>query len=168
MTSWFEDPLLWIHLVVLVAAVFAVTRDQRTDTQLRANDDAQHGDGASVRGRLTGSLTEATPNSAVATLAEERPAPLDGLRQRYGDDNAVLADLMLIDHTGSQFSRRTNGIGLCGGWIFLIAGGSGSCLAVSTALDVDMEALSFGMRRTVGALTKARSATPRRNTGVDA
>ncbi|MFC8427682.1 roadblock/LC7 domain-containing protein [Streptomyces griseorubiginosus] len=55
-----------------------------------------------------------------------------------------------------------------GGWIFLIAGGSGSYLAVSTALDVDMEAMSIRMQKTVGALTKAMSAVPRQNTGVDA
>ncbi|MCS0636854.1 roadblock/LC7 domain-containing protein [Streptomyces sp. LP05-1] len=54
-----------------------------------------------------------------------------------------------------------------GGWIFLIAAGSGAYLAVSTALDVDMEAMSFRMQKTVGALGRAMSAAPRRTTGAD-
>lgn len=145
MTSLFEDPLLWILLVILIAAVFAVMRARRTNIQLRANNNKLHGDIASVRGQLaelqttystvssrhaadleevrqdSESATKATLKSAVgtlATLAEEQLALLDGLQQKYGDDNAVLADLMLVDHTGSQFSRRTKGISvLCGGWL---------------------------------------------------
>ncbi|GAA3854405.1 sensor histidine kinase [Streptomyces sedi] len=67
------------------------------------------------------SATKATLKSAVgtlATLAEEQLALLDELQQKYGDHRAFLADLMLVDHTGSQFSRRTKGISvLCGGWL---------------------------------------------------
>jgi predicted regulator of Ras-like GTPase activity (Roadblock/LC7/MglB family) len=55
-----------------------------------------------------------------------------------------------------------------GGWIFLIAAGSGAYLAVSTALDVDMEAMSFRMQKTVSALGKVLSAAPRRTAGADA
>ena len=145
MTSLFEDPLVWVLLVVLIAAIFAVMRARRTNIQLRANNNKLHGDMASVRGQLAElqttyssvssrhaadmeevrkdaeSATKATLKSAVgtlATLAEEQLALLDGLQQKYGDDNAVLADLMLVDHTGSQFSRRTKGISvLCGGWL---------------------------------------------------
>ena len=145
MTSLFEDPLLWVLLVVLIAAIFAVMRARRTNIQLRANNNKLHGDVASVRGQLAElqttyssvsarhaadleevrkdaeSATKATLKSAVgtlATLAEEQLALLDGLQQKYGDDHAVLGDLMLVDHTGSQFSRRTKGISvLCGGWL---------------------------------------------------
>ncbi|MGW2637043.1 roadblock/LC7 domain-containing protein [Streptomyces sp. NPDC001348] len=55
-----------------------------------------------------------------------------------------------------------------GGWIFLIAGGSGSYLAVSAALDVDMEAMSMRMQKTASAMKSGLSAMPRLNTGADA
>lgn len=53
-----------------------------------------------------------------------------------------------------------------GGWIFLIAAGQGSYLAVSAALDVDMEAMSFRMQKTVSALSKAMSVAPRSENGA--
>ncbi|ASY35207.1 MULTISPECIES: roadblock/LC7 domain-containing protein [unclassified Streptomyces] len=53
-----------------------------------------------------------------------------------------------------------------GGWIFLIAAGSGAYLAVSAAVDVDMEAVSFRMQKTVTALAKAMSIAPRTDNGV--
>ena len=53
-----------------------------------------------------------------------------------------------------------------GGWIFLIAAGQGSYLAVSAALDVDMEAMSFRMQKTVAALSKAMSVAPRSENGA--
>jgi predicted regulator of Ras-like GTPase activity (Roadblock/LC7/MglB family) len=53
-----------------------------------------------------------------------------------------------------------------GGWIFLIAAGSGAYLAVSAALEVDMEAMSFRMQKTVTALSKAMSVGPRADSGV--
>lgn len=55
-----------------------------------------------------------------------------------------------------------------GGWIFLIAAGSGAHLAVSAAVDVDMEAMSFRMQQQVSALGKAMTTPPRASTGVDA
>ncbi|GAA4951795.1 hypothetical protein GCM10023238_17690 [Streptomyces heliomycini] len=54
----------------------------------------------------------------LQSLAEEQQLLLDGLLQKYGNDTEVLADLMSVDHTGSQFSRRAKGISvLCGGWL---------------------------------------------------
>ncbi|MEV6054785.1 roadblock/LC7 domain-containing protein [Streptomyces sp. NPDC052107] len=53
-----------------------------------------------------------------------------------------------------------------GGWIFLIAAGQGSYLAVSAAPDVDMEAMSFRMQKTVAALSKAMSVAPRSENGA--
>ncbi|TNM34179.1 ATP-binding protein [Streptomyces sedi] len=145
MTSLFADPLLWVLLVVLIAAVLAVTRARRTNVQLRASNNTLQGELTTARGQLTDlrarhssessrhasdleevrkdaeSATKATLKSAVgtlATLAEEQLALLDELQQKYGDHRAFLADLMLVDHTGSQFSRRTKGISvLCGGWL---------------------------------------------------
>ncbi|GAA3172910.1 sensor histidine kinase [Streptomyces virens] len=139
------DPLLWILLVVLVAAVFAVLRARRTNLALRrtkkdletglaqaqgrvdqlqghiATLDSQHrGDLADVRADAE-SATKAVLKSAMGTLqslAEEQQLLLDGLLKKYGDDTEVLADLMSVDHTGSQFSRRAKGISvLCGGWL---------------------------------------------------
>ncbi|MFJ2950858.1 ATP-binding protein [Streptomyces sp. NPDC087226] len=145
MTSLIRDPLLWILLVVLVAAVFAVQRARRTNLALRRakNDletgmghaqsridqlqghisslDTQHrGDLATVRADAESS-TKAVLKSAMGTLqslSEEQQLLLDGLLKKYGDDTEVLADLMSVDHTGSQFGRRAKGISvLCGGWL---------------------------------------------------
>ncbi|MET8248087.1 ATP-binding protein [Streptomyces sp. NPDC005202] len=145
MTSLIQDPLLWILLVVLVAAVVAVMRARRTNMALRrtkkdletglgeargelgqlhaqiASLSAQHQrDLADVRADAE-SATKAVLKSAMGTLqslAEEQQVLLDSLQKKYGDDTDVLADLMSVDHTGSQFSRRAKGISvLCGGWL---------------------------------------------------
>ncbi|CAL9358561.1 sensor histidine kinase [Streptomyces griseomycini] len=145
MTSLIRDPLLWVLLVVLVAAVFAVMRARRTNLALRrtkndletglgqaqgrivqlqehiASLNARHKDDlADVRADAESS-TKAVLKSAMGTLqslAEEQQLLLDGLLKKYGDDAEVLADLMSVDHTGSQFSRRAKGISvLCGGWL---------------------------------------------------
>ncbi|MFJ7150259.1 ATP-binding protein [Streptomyces sp. NPDC100445] len=145
MTSLTRDPLLWILLVVLVAAVAAVMRARRTNMALRrtrkdletglgqARGDvgqlhnhiaaltAQHQrDLADVRADAE-AATKAVLKSAMGTLqslAEEQQVLLDALLKKYGDTTDVLADLMSVDHTGSQFGRRAKGISvLCGGWL---------------------------------------------------
>ncbi|WP_208902324.1 ATP-binding protein [Streptomyces incarnatus] len=145
MTSLTTDPLLWILLVVLVAAVVAVLRARRTNMALRrtrkdleaglgqARGDvgqlhthiaaltAQHQrDLADVRADAE-AATKAVLKSAMGTLqslAEEQQVLLDSLLKKYGDTTDVLADLMTVDHTGSQFGRRAKGISvLCGGWL---------------------------------------------------
>ncbi|MBL1082749.1 sensor histidine kinase [Streptomyces actinomycinicus] len=145
MTSLTRDPLLWILLVVLVAAVVAVMRARRTNMALRrtrkdleaglgeargdvgqlhthiAGLTAQHQrDLADVRADAE-AATKAVLKSAMGTLqslAEEQQVLLDGLLKKYGDTTDVLADLMTVDHTGSQFGRRAKGISvLCGGWL---------------------------------------------------
>ncbi|MFF4955560.1 roadblock/LC7 domain-containing protein [Streptomyces sp. NPDC001222] len=55
-----------------------------------------------------------------------------------------------------------------GGWIFLIAAGSGSYMAVSAALDVDMELMSIRMQQQVKALGVALSTPERQSAGADA
>ncbi|KUN79050.1 dynein regulation protein LC7 [Streptomyces bungoensis] len=52
------------------------------------------------------------------------------------------------------------------GWVFLVEAGDGSHLAVSTAADVDMEAMSFRMQKTVSALREAMGAAPRHGAGA--
>lgn len=54
------------------------------------------------------------------------------------------------------------------GWIFLIAAGSGAYLAVSAALDVDMETMSMRMQKQVKALARALSTPARASAGADA
>ncbi|MGA4838188.1 ATP-binding protein [Streptomyces sp. G45] len=145
MTSLIQDPLLWILLVVLFGAVTAVSRARRTNLALRkARKDLEaelgsaRGQLAHVHGQLTAqssqheqdvaevradakSSTTAVVKSAMGTLqslAEEQQLLLDGLLKKYGDDTEVLADLMAVDHTGSQLGRRAKGISvLCGGWL---------------------------------------------------
>jgi hypothetical protein len=145
MTSFIQDPLLWVLIIVIVAAVLAVMRARRTNMALRRNNDNLQSNLVAVQGQLrqvqTGyetltarhvddlaevradaeSATKAVLKSAMGTLqslAEEQQVLLDNLQKQYGDDTRVLADLMLIDHTSSQFSRRTKGISvLCGGWL---------------------------------------------------
>ncbi|MFH9176546.1 ATP-binding protein [Streptomyces albogriseolus] len=145
MTSLIKDPLLWILLVVLAAAVLAVLRARRTNLALRRTRkdlearlgqtqgrigqleahidtlDTQHrGELADVRADAE-SATKAVLKSAMGTLqslAEEQQLLLDQLLKKYGNDSEVLADLMSVDHTGSQFGRRAKGISvLCGGWL---------------------------------------------------
>ncbi|WP_030668273.1 ATP-binding protein [Streptomyces cellulosae] len=145
MTSFIQDPLVWILLIVVVAAAFAVMRARRTNMALRRNNDNLQSNLVAVQGQLrqvqTGyetlssrhiedlaevradaeSATKSVLKSAMGTLqslAEEQQVLLDNLQKEYGDDSGVLADLMLVDHTSSQFSRRTKGISvLCGGWL---------------------------------------------------
>ncbi|SDN96740.1 roadblock/LC7 domain-containing protein [Actinacidiphila guanduensis] len=52
-----------------------------------------------------------------------------------------------------------------GGWVFLISAGAGAYLAVSSAPDVDMAAITFRMQQLVGQLGKALTAPPRENSG---
>lgn len=136
---------MWILLVVLIAAVVAVMRARRTNMALRrtrkdletglseARGDVgqlhthiaaltaqQQRDLADVRADAE-AATKAVLKSAMGTLqslAEEQQVLLDSLLRKYGDTTEVLADLMSVDHTGSQFGRRAKGISvLCGGWL---------------------------------------------------
>ncbi|ANS65786.1 sensor histidine kinase [Streptomyces lincolnensis] len=145
MTSFIKDPLVWILLIVIIAAAFAVMGARRTNMALRRNNDNLQSNLVAVQGQLrqvqsgyesltarhvedlaevradAESATKSVLKSAMGTLqslAEEQQVLLDNLQKGYGDNSGVLADLMLIDHTSSQFSRRTKGISvLCGGWL---------------------------------------------------
>ena len=145
MTSLIKDPLLWILLVVLAAAVLAVLRARRTNLALRRTrkdleaglgqaqgrigqleahigtlDTRHRGELADVRADAE-SATKAVLKSAMGTLqslAEEQQLLLDPQLNKYGNHSEVLADQMSVDHTRSQFSRRAKGISvLCGGWL---------------------------------------------------
>ncbi|MGW0927486.1 ATP-binding protein [Streptomyces sp. NPDC002644] len=145
MTSLLQDPLLWILLVVLVAAVAATTRARRTNMALRVQKDAlqrelgaEKTERAQLRNELTAlehrhhdalsqvrqeaeEETKSVLKAAMRTLqvlADEQQLIIDRTQKNYGDDPGVVADLMEIDHSNSQFNRRAQGIAvLCGGWL---------------------------------------------------
>lgn len=145
MTSLFQDPLLWVLVVVVAAAVIAVLRARRINlvlrrktesletrlgashnetldlhTHIKTLEDRHSRDMDDVRADAEAG-TKTVLKSAVGTLqslAEEQQVLLDDLLTKYGDSTEVLSDLMSIDHTGAQFSRRAKGISvLCGGWL---------------------------------------------------
>ncbi|GAA3808209.1 ATP-binding protein [Streptomyces chiangmaiensis] len=146
MTSLMKDPLLWILLVVLIAAVIAVTLARRTNMALRKQNADLHADQSRLdakRQRLHNenatlrtehdrilaqvrSDAEEEIKAALRTwmrnlqvLADEQQRSISDLaRLKYGNDPEILADLMKIDHANSQFSGRAQGIAaLCGGWL---------------------------------------------------
>ncbi|MET8575326.1 ATP-binding protein [Streptomyces sp. NPDC005012] len=145
MTSLLQDPLLWILLVVLGAAVAATTRARRTNMALRVQKDAlqrelgaEKTERAQLRNELTAlehrhhdalsqvrqeaeEETKSVLKAAMRTLqvlADEQQLIIDRTQKSYGDDPGVVADLMEIDHANSQFNRRAQGIAvLCGGWL---------------------------------------------------
>ncbi|SEG88438.1 Predicted regulator of Ras-like GTPase activity, Roadblock/LC7/MglB family [Actinacidiphila yanglinensis] len=53
-----------------------------------------------------------------------------------------------------------------GGWVFLISAGAGAYLAVSSAPDVDMAAITFRMQQLVSQLGKVLTAPPRENSST--
>ncbi|MEV6103755.1 ATP-binding protein [Streptomyces sp. NPDC051940] len=145
MTSLITDPLLWILLGVVVLACLAVMRARTTNIALRTRIDhltdgarQQHADqerlfaeNAGLRGlrdeelaQVRGDAAEGTKNvlrSAMRTLqslAQQQQVVISRLQKKYGEDSEILSDLMQVDHTNSQFSRRAQGIAvLCGGWL---------------------------------------------------
>ncbi|WP_030186755.1 ATP-binding protein [Streptomyces sp. NRRL S-813] len=149
MTSLMRDPLWWILLGVLIAAVAAVGRARTTNMALRKQCadkegvEAEHQrlqtkyvnlqtEYADCRAEHERAMAEVRSDAEAETkdvlrawmrglqvLADEQQRSIADLaRLKYGDDPAVLADLMKIDHTNSQFGRRAQGIAaLCGGWL---------------------------------------------------
>lgn len=62
---------------------------------------------------------------------------------------------------GAHMTWRQTLVEFDGGWVFLISAGAGAYLAVSSAPDVDMAAITFRMQQLVGQLGKALTAPPR-------
>ncbi|GAB2445672.1 roadblock/LC7 domain-containing protein [Streptomyces incanus] len=104
----------------------------------------------------------------------------DGLLLQRSDDisrddaetnAAAMSSMQSLSRAVSGFVGSGNGVWkqtlmeYDGGWIFLSAAGQGAYLAVSAAPDVDMEAVSFRMQKTVVALSKAMSVAPRSTHG---
>ncbi|MEU1598288.1 ATP-binding protein [Streptomyces sp. NPDC005708] len=146
MTSLMKDPLLWILLAVLIAAVTAVMLARRTNMALRKQSTDLHTNASRLGSELqrlhhanTALHTEQERSLAqvrsdaeeetkavlrawmrdIQVLADEQQRSISDLaRLKYGNDPEILADFMTIDHTNSQFGRRAQGIAaLCGGWL---------------------------------------------------
>ncbi|MFE9661354.1 MULTISPECIES: ATP-binding protein [unclassified Streptomyces] len=145
MTSFVQDPFFWVLVAVVLAAFGGVVRARQTNIGLRrrnanlvAENEAllqqrnelgaahsglrnQHiSELAEVR-KDAEEETKAVLKAAMRTLqglADEQQIVIDKVQKKYGDDPGMLADLMAIDHTNSQFGRRAQGIAvLCGGWL---------------------------------------------------
>ncbi|MEU9465830.1 ATP-binding protein [Streptomyces avermitilis] len=145
MTSLIQDPLLWILLVVLIAAVFAVLSARRTNMALRRKNNDLHNEYESGKSQLervsrdyttlynrqAGELAEVRHGaeedlkqilkSAMRTLqvlADQQQGIIEKAQMKYGEDTEILADLMQINHANGQFGRRAQGVAvLCGGWL---------------------------------------------------
>lgn len=70
------------------------------------------------------------------------------------------------DGRGTQWRQTL--IEFEGGWVFLIAAGSGAYLAVAATHEVDMEAVSFRMQQLVGQLGSRLMTPPRQDSSVRA
>nr|WTB36358.1 ATP-binding protein [Streptomyces sp. NBC_00830] len=145
MTSLISDPLLWILLVVLLAGTAVVLRARRTNMALRKKSAALESgleaaererrrlaaEDLGLQSRHAAELAEVRQDAAEETkavlkaamrtlqvLADDQQRFIAQMQGKHGDNSDVLADLMLVDHTNSQFSRRAQGIAvLCGGWL---------------------------------------------------
>ncbi|MEU6480325.1 ATP-binding protein [Streptomyces sp. NPDC047017] len=130
MTEYTGNPLLWVLLVALVAAIALVVRQRRAARALRQEvqglkshyTELENDYGRSVQAaqERAEEETKTVLKSAMRTLqglAAEQQLVLSRLQTKYGD-SAILQDLLEIDHTNSQFGRRAQSIAvLCDGWL---------------------------------------------------
>ncbi|AJE84872.1 MULTISPECIES: ATP-binding protein [Streptomyces] len=145
MTSLVQDPVFWVLIAVTLVALAAVLRARRTNVGLRKRNADLHDERgtllgkfdelqahqAGLRAQFAAELadvrsdaeeeTKSVLKAAMRTLqslADEQQVVIDQAQKKYGEDPQILADLMAIDHTNSQFGRRAQGIAvLCGGWL---------------------------------------------------
>lgn len=145
MTSFVQEPFFWVFIVVMLAAVGAALQARRTNLALRRRNasleeenalaqrrrdelaalhdhlQSQHASELATVRRDAEEDTKAVLKAAMRTLqglADEQQVVIDKVQRKYGDSPQILADLMTIDHTNSQFGRRAQGIAvLCGGWL---------------------------------------------------
>ncbi|MGV9270117.1 ATP-binding protein [Kitasatospora sp. NPDC003701] len=145
MTSFVQEPFFWVSIVVMLVVVAVALQARRTNLSLRRRNvsleeatalaQRQRDDLGVLNARLQSQHaavlaevrrdaeedTKAVLKAAMRTLqglADEQQVVIDKVQRKYGDSPQILADLMLIDHSNSQFGRRAQGIAvLCGGWL---------------------------------------------------
>jgi two-component sensor histidine kinase len=89
---------------------FAASVDEVVELFARADEGAQTRADAAAKAALKSSMR------ALQGLANEQQLAISDMQDRH-DDPEVLADLLKIDHTNSQFGRRAQAIAvLCGSW----------------------------------------------------
>ncbi|WP_370116231.1 ATP-binding protein [Streptacidiphilus sp. MAP12-33] len=145
MTPILQDSFFWALIAVIVTTVVAGLRARGTNMDLRRQNTGLDDERTRLQHRLdelgtahsflttrqaaelvavrqdaeedTKSVLKAAMRTLQA-LADEQQVVIEELQRRYGDNPRFLADLMLVDHTNSQFGRRAQGIAvLCGGWL---------------------------------------------------
>ncbi|MEU2595354.1 roadblock/LC7 domain-containing protein, partial [Streptomyces albidoflavus] len=86
----------------------------------------------------------------------------DGIERGEAETNAAaMSSMQSLSRAVASFVGLGRGVWkqtlmeYDGGWIFLIAAGQGAYLAVSAAVDVDMESMSIRMQKTVASLSRA-------------
>lgn len=97
----------------------------------------------------------------------------DGIERGEAETNAAaMSSMQSLSRAVASFVGLGRGVWkqtlmeYDGGWIFLIAAGQGAYLAVSAAVDVDMESMSIRMQKTVASLSRAMGVAPRSSNGV--
>ncbi|WP_418958915.1 sensor histidine kinase [Streptomyces tritici] len=130
MTEYIQNPVLWVLLVLVLAAVAVIVRLRGTGRALRQEIDGLRTHYSDLENRYTQSVeaaqeeaeegTKTVLKSAMRTLqglAAEQQLIISRLQNKYGE-SAMLQDLLEIDHTNSQFGRRAQSIAvLCDGWL---------------------------------------------------
>ena len=107
----------------LAGSPFGQSIQQITDLFSRSAETAQARADQSAKAALKASMR------ALQGLANEQQLAISSMQERH-DNPDVLADLLQIDHTNSQFGRRAQAIAvLCGSW-------PGRQRAASSLLDV--------------------------------
>ncbi|WP_406862917.1 ATP-binding protein [Streptomyces sp. HUAS MG47] len=130
MTEYIQNPVLWVLLVLVLAAVAVIVRLRGSGRALRQEIDGLRTHYSDLENRYSQSVaaaqeqaeegTKTVLKSAMRTLqglAAEQQLIVSRLQNKYGE-SAMLQDLLEIDHTNSQFGRRAQSIAvLCDGWL---------------------------------------------------
>ncbi|MFE5631604.1 ATP-binding protein [Streptomyces sp. NPDC056470] len=130
MTSYAQNPALWVLLIAVLGAVAVIVRQRKAIRTLRQETTELKAHYAELENSYSKSVedekeraqdsTKTVLKSAMRTLqglAAEQQLVISGLQNKYGD-SVILHDLLEIDHTNSQFGRRAQSIAvLCDGWL---------------------------------------------------
>ncbi|MCT4351657.1 ATP-binding protein [Streptomyces sp. Je 1-79] len=130
MTSYAQNPALWVLLVAVLGAVAVIVRQRKAIRTLRQETAELKAHYSELENSYSKSVedekeraqdsTKSVLKSAMRTLqglAAEQQLVISGLQSKYGD-SVILHDLLEIDHTNSQFGRRAQSIAvLCDGWL---------------------------------------------------